>query len=153
MNEKVGTVGVINCYFQHNETICRHLSKRLPDNSTIFAAEANMTIIKHWRITKCLIVVWFVYTFHHDVVVCSDTLPCLQTIAGEGTENPFICNIVIRLWLMSDKGTCAFLMDTKPLWHWGNTRVGQLAKETLCHDRDGLVWSHWSTPRSNSWFK
>ena len=41
MNERVGAAAVINHHFQNCETNCRQLSKRLPDNSTIFAAEAT----------------------------------------------------------------------------------------------------------------
>ena len=47
MNERVGAVAVINSHFQNGDTTCRQLSKRLPDNSTIFAAEAtaiNLTL-------------------------------------------------------------------------------------------------------------
>ena len=41
MNERVGAAAVINRHIQDGETTCRQLSKRLPDNSTIFAAEAT----------------------------------------------------------------------------------------------------------------
>ena len=41
MNEGVGAAAVINRHFQNGETTCHQLSKRLPDNSTIFAAEAT----------------------------------------------------------------------------------------------------------------
>ena len=41
MNERVGAAAVINCHFQDGETTCRQLPKRLPANSTIFAAEAT----------------------------------------------------------------------------------------------------------------
>ena len=45
VNERVGAAAVINCHFRNGETTCRQLSKRLPDNSTIFAAEvAAITI-------------------------------------------------------------------------------------------------------------
>ena len=40
-NEMVGAAAVINCNFQNGETTCHQLSKRLADNSTIFAAEAT----------------------------------------------------------------------------------------------------------------
>ena len=40
-NERVGTAAVIDRHFQNGETTCRQLSKRLPDNSTIFAAAAT----------------------------------------------------------------------------------------------------------------
>ena len=41
MNERVGAAAVINRHFQNGETTCHQLYKRLPDNSTIFAAEAT----------------------------------------------------------------------------------------------------------------
>ena len=40
MNERVGAAAVTNRHFLDGETTCRHLSKRLPGNSIIFAAEA-----------------------------------------------------------------------------------------------------------------
>ena len=43
MNERVGAAMVINRHFQNGESTCRQLSKILPDNSTIFAAEATAT--------------------------------------------------------------------------------------------------------------
>ena len=51
MNERVGAAAVINHHFPDGETTCPHLSKRLPDNSTIFAAEAT-AITRHWTITS-----------------------------------------------------------------------------------------------------
>ena len=36
-----GAAAVINRHFQNDETTCRQLSKRLPNNNTIFAAEAT----------------------------------------------------------------------------------------------------------------
>ena len=41
INERVGAAAVINRHFQNGETTCHQLSKRLPNNSTIFAAEAT----------------------------------------------------------------------------------------------------------------
>ena len=51
--ERVGAAAVISRHFQNGETTCRQLSKRLPNNSTIFAAEATaitlaLTIISTW---------------------------------------------------------------------------------------------------------
>ena len=48
-NERVGAATVINRHFQNGKTTCRQLSKRLPDNSTIFAAEAT-ALSRHWTI-------------------------------------------------------------------------------------------------------
>ena len=82
MNERVGAAAVINRYFQNGETTCRQLSKRLPDNSTIFAAEAT-------AISLALNYCQHMGPVHHDVVVYSDSMCCLQAIEGEDTENPF----------------------------------------------------------------
>ena len=48
---------------------------------------------------------WHMGPVHHDVVIYSDSMSCLQTIEGEDTENPFIGHIMKLLWLLSDKGT------------------------------------------------
>ena len=92
---------------------------------------------------------------HHDVVVYSDSMSCLQAIEGEDTENPFICHIMNRLWSLSDKGTRSFLLGTKPLWHWRNERVDQLAKETLDQDIDPLANVHYTDmkPLVNSYIQ
>ena len=78
-----GAAAVINRHFQNGETTCRHLSKRLSDNSTIFAAEATATSL-------ALNYYQHMGPVHHDVVVYSDSMSCLQAIEGEDTENPFI---------------------------------------------------------------
>ena len=98
MNKRVGAAAIINRHFQDGETTCPQLSKRLPDNSTIFAAEAT-------AITLALNYYRHMGTVRHDTVVYSDSVSCLQAIEGEYTENPFICHIMNLLWLLSDKGT------------------------------------------------
>ena len=102
MNEKVGAAAVINLHCQNGETTCRQLSKRLPDNSTIFAVEAT-------GISLALNYYQHMDPVHHDVVVYSDSMSCLQAIEGEDTKNPFICHIMNLLWSLSDKGTCVRL--------------------------------------------
>ena len=55
-------------------------------------------------------------------------MSCLQAIEGEDTENPFICHIMNLLWLLNDKGTHSFPLDTKPLWHrwkWKSWPAGE----------------------------
>ena len=76
MNEKVLAAAVINHHFQNGETTCRQLSKGLPDNSTIFAAEAT-------AISLALNYYQHIDPVHHDVVVYSDSMSCLQAIEGE----------------------------------------------------------------------
>ena len=107
MNERVGAVAVINRHFQNVETTCRQLFKRLPDNSTIFAVEATaISLALNYYQHMCPV--------HHDVVVNSDSMSCLQAIEGADTENPFICHIMNLLWSLSDQGhTCLFLLGTK----------------------------------------
>ena len=136
MNERVGAAAFINRHFQDGETTCRQLSKRLPDNSTIFAAEATAIILAlhYYR---------HVGPVHHDVVVYSDSMSCLQAIEGEDTENPFICHIMNLLWLLRDKGI------------EGNQKVDQLAKETLDQDIDPLASVHYTDlkPLVNSYIQ
>ena len=136
MNERVGAAAVINRHFLDGETTCRQLSKRLPDNSTIFAAEATaITLARNYY--QCMGPV------HHDVVVYSDSMSCLQVIEGEDTENPFICYIMNLLWLLSDKGThVRFCWIPSHCGTEGNERVDQLAKETLDHNIDPLANVH-----------
>ena len=80
MNERVGTAAVINRHFQNGETTCRQLHKRLPDNSTIFAAEAT-------AISLALTYYQHMDPVHRDVVVYSDSMSCLQAIEGEDSHS------------------------------------------------------------------
>ena len=73
MNERMGAAAVINRHFQNGETTCRHLTKSLPDNNTIFAAEAT-------AITPALNYYQHIGPVHHDVIVYSDSMSCLQAI-------------------------------------------------------------------------
>ena len=106
---------------------------RLPDISTVFAAEATAISLglKYYQ---------HMGPVHHDGVVYSDSMSCSQAIEGEDTENPFICHFMNLLWLLSDKGT-----HVRFCWipsHCGierNERVDQPAKETLDQDIDPLA--------------
>ena len=77
MNES-GAAVVINHHFQNGGTTCHQLSKRLLDNSNIFAAEAT-------AISRALNYYRHMGLVHHDVVVYSDSMSCLQAIEGEDT--------------------------------------------------------------------
>ena len=138
MNEKVGAVAVISCHFQDGEITCCQLYKRLPDNSTIFVAEAT-------AISWTLNYYWLMGPVHHDVVVYSDSMSCLQATEGEDTENPFICHIMNMLWSLSDKGTYVrFCWIPSHCGIGGYEKVNQLAKESLDQDIDPLVSVHYT---------
>ena len=65
----------INRHFQNGETTCCQLSKRLPDNSTIFSAETT-------AISLALNYYQHVGPVHHDVVVYSDSMFISWTCSG-----------------------------------------------------------------------
>ena len=99
IDERVGAAAVINRHFRNGETTCRQLSKRLPNNSTILAAEAT-------AITLALNYYRHMDPVQHDVVIYFDSISCMQANEGEDTDNPLICQIMNLLWALSDKGTC-----------------------------------------------
>ena len=93
---------------------------------------------------------------HHNVIVYSDSMSCLQAIEGEDTENPFICHIMNLLWLSNDKGThIHFCWIPSHRGIDGNERADQLAKETIDHDIDPLVGVHYADlkPLVNSYIQ
>ena len=124
-------------------------NKRLPDNSTIFTAEAT-------AISLALNYYQHMGPVHHDVVVYSDSMSCLQAIEGADTENPFICHIMNLLWSLNDKGTrVRFCWVPSRCGIDGNERVDQLAKETLDQDIDPLASVHYTDmkPLVNSYIQ
>ena len=46
---------------------------------------------------------WHMGPVHHDLVVYSESISCLQAIECKDDENPFICHIMDLLWLLSDR--------------------------------------------------
>ena len=149
IDERVGAAAVINRHFQNGEITCRCLSKRLPDNSTIFVAEAT-------AITLALDYYQHMEPVRHDVVVFSDSMSCLQEIEGEDTENPLICYIMNLLWLLSDKGThVRFCWIPSHCGIEGNEKIDQSAKESLDHDIDPLARIHYADlkPLINSYIQ
>ena len=114
------------------------LSKRLPNNSTIFAAEAT-------AITLALDYYLYMDPVQHDVVVNSTSMSCLQVIESEDTKNPLICHIMNLLWALSDKGThVCFCWVPSHCGIEGNEIVDQLARKTLDHDIDPLTTVHYA---------
>ena len=130
MDERVGAGAVINHHSRMVRQPAPQLSKRLPDNSTNFAAEAT-------AITLALNYYWHIGPVHHDVVVYSDSMSCLQAIESEDTETPLFCHIMNLLWLLSDNGIHArFCWIPSHGGILGNEKVDQLVKETLDQDMD-----------------
>ena len=138
MNERVGAAAVINRHFQNGETTCRQQSKSLPDNSNIFVAEGT-------AISLALNYYQHMGPVHHDEVVHSDSMSCLQAIEGEDTENPLTCHIMNLLWLLSDRGThIRFCWIPSHCGIEGNERMDQLAKETLDQEINPLASAHYT---------
>ena len=145
-----GAAAVINHHFWSGETTWCHLCKGLPDNITIFAADAA-------AITMALSYYQNMGPVHHGVVVYFDPMSCLQ---GEDTRNPFICHTMNILWLLGDEGShVRFCWITKHCGRGGNGRVNQIEKETLGNDTDPQanatiqIRSHCLSPIYSSWFK
>ena len=141
INERAGAAVVINRHFQNGETTCRQLTKKLQNNSTIFAAEAT-------AITLALNYYRHMDPVQHDVIIYSGSISCLQAIEGKDTDTPLICQMMNVLWALSDKDTCVrFCWVPSHFGIEGNEIVDQLAKETLDHYIDPLttlqIWSHW----------
>ena len=121
IDERVAAAAVINRHFQNGEMTCCQLSKRPPDNSTIFAAEAT-------AIAQALDYYRHMDPVKYDVVFYSDSMPCLQAIEGEYTENSLICHIMNVLCALSDKGTyVCFCWVPSHCSIEGNETVDQLA--------------------------
>ena len=121
IDERVGAAAIINHHFQNGEMTCRQLSKRLLNNSTIFAAEAT-------GITLALNYYRHMDPVQHDVVIYSDSMSCLQAIEGEDTENPLICQIKSPLGIERQRRLCPLLLGSKPLWHRGEWDSGPASK-------------------------
>ena len=139
IDKRVGAAAIINHHFQNGETTCRQLSKRLPNYSTIFAAEATAIIL-------ALNYYLHMDPVQHDVIIYS--MSCLQAIEGEDTGNPLICHIMNLLWALSDKGTSVrFCWVPTHCGIEGNEIVDQLAKETLDHDINPLTTVHFADLR------
>ena len=132
INEKVGAAAVIKRLFQDGKTT-RNLSKRLPDGSSIFSAEATAIILAldYYNAMPAV---------RHDVVNYSDLLSCLQAILGEDTEHPLLCRIMNLLWKLNDKGThVKFCWIPSHCEIEGNEAADKLAKESLGLNIDALL--------------
>ena len=121
MYEKVGAAAVINRHFQNGETACRQLSKRLPDNSTIFAAEAT-------AISRALNYYQHMDPVHHDVVVYSDSMSFFCKQLRVKTPRTLLVAISPALVIEWQGHKCSFLLGTKPLRHWRKWKSGPTSK-------------------------
>ena len=138
VNERVGAAAAVRRHFRNGETTERHFLKRLPDGSSIFAAEATAIemALEYYSVMPAV---------GHDVVVYSDSMSCLQAIDGEDTEQPFICRIMNLLWRLHDKGTnVRFCWLPSHRGIEGNEVADRLAREALDQDVDPLLKVHYS---------
>ena len=111
MNERVGAAAVINRHFQNGKPTCRQLSKRLPDNSNIFAAEATaLTLALNYYRHMC------------SSSGCSSLLWLNVLFVGNWGwrhREPFYLPYHKLPLVIEWQGhMCLFLLDTKPLWYW-----------------------------------
>ena len=112
MNERAGAAAVINHHFQNGETTCRQLSKRLPDNSTIFVAEAT-------PISLALNYYQHMGPVHHDVVSLLWLNVLFAGNWGWRHREPFYLPYHEPALVIEWHGhTCSLLLGTKSLWHW-----------------------------------
>ena len=133
MNERVGAAAVINCHFQNGETTCRQLSKRLSDNSTIFAAEATAISLA------------LNYYQHGPSPSRRNCLLWLNVLFagnwGRRHQEPFyLPNHEPALVTEWQGHMCSFLLDTETLWHWGKWKSGLTSNEAtgqLLHSEFG----------------
>ena len=135
MNERVGAAAVINRHFQNGETTCRQQPARQQQHlcSWGYSHQSGFELYQHMG------------PVHHDEVVYSDSMSCLQAIEGEDTENPLTCHIMNLLWLLSDRGThIRFCWIPSHCGIEGNERVDQLAKETLDQEINPLASVHYT---------
>ena len=112
--------------------------KRLPDNSTIFAAEgtAIQMALEYYSAMPAV---------QHDVVIFSDSMSCLQAIDGEDTEHPLICHVMNLLWRLHDKGThVRFCWVPSHRGIDGNETADRLAKEALEQEVDPRLKIHYA---------
>ena len=94
---------------------------RLPDSSTILAAEAT-------AISLALNYYQHIGPVHHDVVVSPYAL-----FAGNGGwrhRQPFYLPYHEPALVTEWQGhKCSFLLETEPLWHWGKWKDGPTSKK------------------------
>ena len=118
----------MNCHFQNGETVCCHLTKRLSDNTTIFAAEATAITLalNHYR---------HMGPVHHVIVVYFDSVSCLQVIEAKDTEKPLFAISWNSSGYWVTKAYVFISAGYQALWHEENERVNQWGW--------GLGWEGW----------
>ena len=148
MYERVGAAAIINRHFQNGETTCRHLSKRLPDDSTIFAAEATVISLAHGPSPSwCSSLLW------RNVLFAGNW--------GWRHREPFYLPYHEPALVIEWQGhTCLFLLGTKPLWHWRKWKSGPTSRRDPRprYRPSGKCplyryKNHWSPPTFRCWFK
>ena len=115
MNKRVGAAAVINRHFQNGETTCHQLFKRLPDNSTTFAAGTELLPTHGPSPSRCGSLLWLNVLFAGNW--------------GWRHWEPFYLPYHEPALAIEWQGhTCSFLLGTKPLWHWRKRKSGSTSK-------------------------
>ena len=101
INERVREAVIVNHHFQNGETTCCQLFKSQQHHLYCWGfshhSGAGLSIAHRFSMAWCS---WSTLT-HYST--CGRLRPKMPRI----------------LLVLSDKSTCSFLPDTKPLWHWG----------------------------------
>ena len=114
------------------------MSKRLPDNTTFFAAEDTAIIL---ALNYCR----HMGPVHQDVVVYSDSMSCLQAIEGEDTESLlFVLSWTWSGYWVTRAHAIISVGIPRHCGIEGNKRVDQLAKEVLDQHIDPLAGIHYT---------
>ena len=98
-------------------------SKRIPDGSSIFTAEATAVLnsLKYIKFSMC-----------KKFLIFSDSLSLIQSIKNECVENPIITSIFKELWLIEEQGKeVVFCWVPGHCGIDGNEQADQAAKEAL----------------------
>ena len=100
------------------------LVKRLPNNASIFSAEASAILLALDMISQ---------TCNLKFLILSDSLSCINSIENKDLQNPFIVEILERLHELLSTGVCiTFVWVPSHIGIADNTAADATAKAALC---------------------
>ena len=129
------------------------LVKRLPNNASIFSAEASAILLAPDMISQ---------TSNLKFLILSDSLSCINSIENKDLQNPFIVEILERLHELLSTGVCiTFVWVPSHIGIAGNSAADATTKAALCleisnslipySDLKPLITSHLNNCWQQSW--